>query len=421
MFTSYYFPPYNTIAAQRAAKIAKTLLDKNYSLTIFTIDLADIPENKIDLDFNKDLFIYPNLTIIRVPISKFGYEDSSKAFFVKKVYSNLLTKLFCSNGIFWYKNLKKSLFIFFKSNKVNYLFFTGSPFITFLIAYKLNIKFKCKYILDYRDLWTQNPRTSNFKFSRYLINRLVEKKIINNAKAIITVSNGCAQSLGTLIKNVETKVFICRNLPSTDYLKYFDNIVNNTLIYNSRNKFRLVIVGTVYKNCTLTPILDALNKIDKKLLDDKLLILYYGQSGSLLKNEIESFGFKKYYTDYGFVSKNESIRAILSSDLLVSLVDDGKSKLDSSITGLMTTKIFDYFLAKIPIINIAPDNSDINNFALEIKHSGFYTFNADKIDSISIFLENQIRFSHLNSKPSIQEKFPLFDFEFANVINNIFE
>lgn len=423
VFISYYFPPYNTIASQRAAKIAKQLLLNNQKVTIFTIELTDIPAKNLDLDFNKDLLSYPNLNIIRVPISKFGYEDSSSVNFLVRIYSGFLTRLFCSNGLFWYKNLKISILDFLKSNQVNYLILTGSPFITFRLGPLLRKKYNVEYVLDYRDLWTQNPRAPYFLFSRYLIKNLVEKKIINSAKAIITVSDGCAESLKGMIKNTKVQVYVCRNLPSREYLNFFKKIQNeNDNDNNVKNTdFRLVIVGTVYTNCTLKPILKALKGLSKNILENRLLILYYGQSSSLLSKEIDYYGFTKYFKNFGFVSKKDSINAILSANLLVSLVDDGKNNASSSVRGLMTTKIFDYFLSGLPIINIAPIKSDISIFASEISYKNFYSFDANDTSGILLFLENQILKREINENQFNNAYFPLFNLEFDNVINKILE
>ena len=99
-FISYYFPPYNVIASQRAAKLCIEFSKIYKKVTVFTLDLKEIPEEKIDNIFFKELYKVKNIRIIRIPLNSFGYENPKNISFIKKIYSSLITRLICSNGFF---------------------------------------------------------------------------------------------------------------------------------------------------------------------------------------------------------------------------------------------------------------------------------------------------------------------------------
>lgn len=409
-FISYYFPPYNVIASQRAAKLCIEFSKIYKKVTVFTLDLKEIPEEKIDNIFFKELYKVKNIRIIRIPLNSFGYENPKNISFIKKIYSSLITRLICSNGFFWYSNLNKEI----KKHltKDSLIFTSGSPFITFFLAYRLKIKLGCNYILDYRDLWTENPRTNYFYFSRLFIKYFFENKIINEATAILTVSNGCYKSImKNLNSNNHQNLCVLENLPN-DYQKSFFYKHFTKSNFNSKY-FNINFVGTVYKNCTFRPIIFALKKLPFDNLK-KIRVNYYGQSSGLVVKEFNKYGLGFLLVDHGYVSKVKSIKSLIKSNVVVSLVDDSK-KMNSNpaLSGLMTTKIFDYFLSNKPILNISPKGSDIENFSKKINYNLFYSFNANETNKIKSFLLKQM--SGSQNFPSNIVDIPSFNNRFKQI------
>ena len=77
------------------------------TVTVFTLELEQIPKDKID-NFFKELFEIKNIKLVRIPLKSIGYEDPKNANIFSKIYSSLITRLICSNG-FWYNNLKNKV------------------------------------------------------------------------------------------------------------------------------------------------------------------------------------------------------------------------------------------------------------------------------------------------------------------------
>ncbi|HQT24834.1 hypothetical protein [Daejeonella sp.] len=411
IFIAYYFPPYNVIASQRAAKIAIELTKINKHVIVLTVDTNQLPEKKIDLNFYQHLLANPNIEIINIPIAKFGYEDPEKATLFQKVISAFLTRIFCSNGIFWYFPLKRTLNALLAKNTKAQLFVSGSPFLCFYLAYKFFKKKNIQYILDYRDLWSDNPRTPYFKIARFWIKRTLEKKAASNAKGILTVSDGCRHSIKTIPDVKQSCIYVIRNLPDRsykeDFYKYYLPIEGSSVERN------IVFIGTIYSTCTFWPVLNALKDLDANLLRT-IKVHYYGSSSKSINEEFGKYGLSSMLVDHGYVSKLISFQALQSAGLLISLVDDGKLPYDDAVAGIMTTKIFDYLLSGKPILNIGPVNCDVVKFASQINYANFYTFAALETNEIRQFIKDLFL---LNQNQVIDNEvvIPNFEEEFTKV------
>ena len=84
-----------------------------------------------------------------------------------------------------------------------------------------------------------------------------------------------------------------------------------------------------------------------------------------------------------------------------------------ALSGLMTTKIFDYFLSNKPILNISPKGSDIENFSKKINYNLFYSFNANETNKIKSFLLKQM--SGSQNFPSNIVDIPSFNNRFKQI------
>jgi hypothetical protein len=406
VFVSYIFPPYNSIAAQRSVKLVGFFLQ--YFETVYVLKLADkdIPKKKIDRQYNNLYANNPRVKIIDVPLKSFGYEDPQLASLPGKLISGFLTRALCSNGYFWLSPLRQTIEQLVKAYNISLLFVTGPPFLPFVVAKKIKEKFNIPYIIDYRDLWTTNPRTPAFGIARKIIGTRFEKKILLNAKAVLTVSNGCAKSLSTFSRVTRLPLHVIMNIPDKKYNDLFLQGISQRVKNN--NLCRLVLTGSIYPNCTFWPILDIMSSMTSSE-KNRFVFCYCGPSSALVKKEFEQYGFATQLIDRGMLTKDEAIKELYQADVLVSLIDDGKRKFDDTIAGLMTTKIFDYFLSGKKILNIGPKVSDVNTFAYDIKYTDYFSFEAGDREGIKYFLLDCLE-NNLNDRSQNNElSMPFFE------------
>ncbi len=417
VYVSYYFPPYNTIASDRSIKFINILKERYSKIIILTLDDFFINTKKKGKNIDSYFDSIENIEVIKIKLSSFGYEDSSNANIFQKIISGILTRIVWSNGFFWQKKLVNKINEIINSENVNLIFVSGPPFLTFFSIYKVATRSSIPYILDYRDLWTMNPRSSAFKLTRNAIKKLIEKISINNASHVLTVSERCKLTLQKEFLIDNTKIDVQLNLPDLNYRNYF--LKNYLPKENGNEKVKLVLTGSVYETCTFWPVLRALKQLADENLN-KLEFHYFGATDKLVEEEFKNYNFSSLLINHGFVSKYESLKALEDADILISLVDDGKRIYDESIAGVMTTKVFDYFYSRKVILNIGPSEGDLNKFSHKIQYKSFYNFEAKQIDLITAFLNefvcNPQKFKQLDYNIY---QIPLFEEKFIN-IQNIF-
>lgn len=380
---AYYFPPYNIIAAQRAAKFAMSLADLGFKVTVLTLDDQFIHADKIDYEFCKEVYVCPNINIQKIPLWM-GYESPEKAGIFSRLISGFFSRIFCSNGIFWYPSLEKKLNRILEETQVHKIIATGSPYLSFYLLYKANKKSGVGYILDYRDLWTGNPRAPYFSWARKLVGATLEKKSLKNAQGVLTVSDGCADALNVSSGMGVKKAIVVRNLPDKAYKEYFYKQYIDTS--KLQEKVLFVLNGTVYSTCTFSSILSALKNMDKILLN-RIEFHYCGTSAKMVQDEFDAAGFSHLLVNHSYVKKAEALELLKKATVLISLIDDGNRKYDASVAGLMTTKVFDYFLTGKPILNIGPTGCNTEAFAKEIGYIKFHSFEGRDIMGIRRFVE----------------------------------
>jgi hypothetical protein len=190
-----------------------------------------------------------------------------------------------------------------------------------------------------------------------------------------------------------TPVRLLLNSPDDAYLEYYDNIVQRIARAESADaqtslhrRLRVVFTGQVYPECTFEPFLRALSQVPVTLRE-RLEVHYYGGCSAQVAKDFERYGAAGLLRDHGFVSKEESIEAILRADLLLSLIHTDSVASDPAVTGLMTTKLYDYFLSGKPILNIGPSDAEVNVFAGELAYTPFHSFPARETDALRRFVE----------------------------------
>lgn len=120
---------------------------------------------------------------------------------------------------------------YLKNSKVDAVIATGEPFILFRYASVLGKRFSIPWIADYRDPWTQNKNRA------LCIMRHFERKIVNRANAVTTVSEFFKSKIG---ENVSEPIYyILPNGYNPDSIKQVEHIEQNS------DALRIALAGTI--------------------------------------------------------------------------------------------------------------------------------------------------------------------------------
>ena len=308
--------------------------------------------------------------------SKNNYESNntgkikSKSFIrIKKVLLKLvLTILYPDQYVY---TVNKYLSI--TSNLINrmdcpIIVLTSHPYPTSHIAgFLLKKKYKEKiiWIADYRDLWTLNHNYSFNKVRRYF-DKILEKRITNNADIVTTVSQSLA--------NAQTK-FLNKNV-SIIYNGYsFINDVGINIkpykeMYFKYDKKYILYVGSIYfDNMDLNLLISNLKKYN-----NNFEIHFIGSYSDELQKMIVDNQLSYYIKQNGSFSRKESMQIQKLYDYLLMF----DSTTDS---GVIPLKFYEYIQASKPILCVGgTKNSEVKQIIRKIKR-GYILENSFDLDT----------------------------------------
>ena len=370
ILVTQFFPPLNMIGSQRAVRIARVLLEAFDRVYVLTLPTGDLPAGLIDRDFGRDVTSNARLHILEVRPWLPGYGNVATPRLVHRMLGASLMRMLCSTGADWVPPVASYLRqIGIKEQDIKVIIASGSPYVPFLPVVRFAEKAQVPCILDYRDLWSQNPRAPYPLLARLAVRHTLERYVNSHSTVITTVSDGCRKSILAVRPQLTVKSLL--NTPDADYRRWFNEQPTRAFEPDCLN---IVLTGTVYRECTCRLLIRVLRGLDDGVRA-KIRLHYFGPSSDLVRGEFSDVELSENLRDHGMVPKHEAASAVKGADLLLSLVfDSSRGKQDSAVLGIMTTKVFDYFLSGKPIFNVSPANADVCEFARQIGYDEFQSF-----------------------------------------------
>ncbi|MCI8724724.1 MAG: glycosyltransferase family 4 protein [Hungatella sp.] len=369
-----YFAPDNVIAAVRITKIAKYLNQRGYEVSVIAEQRQNIEDEILGRDAE-------GIKVIRVNNSagvlKFiAFYQKIIAPIKSKKYDNLDNRVKINPGtgknefypfqtaypfigsLDYLMETIRQYDLFWSSKKylseylnVDYVFTSYGSFLGLFAGAHMHKK-HIPWIFDIRDSICQ------YKFTpRYVrwIALLFERYIWKRADCITAVSKG-----------------ICRRVPR----KYWNKVHCVTNGYDkkdregisiddkARNKLRFSYTGAMYGGLrNLSPLFKNIRElIDKNEIDeDRIEFCFAGSESAfqIFNSQAQNYRLDKNVVYYGKVTRTESLRLQMESDILLVSSFDYQEETGGIITG----KVLEYMSADKPILAII--NGDIENSELK--------------------------------------------------------
>jgi len=249
LIVSYYWPPCGGPGSLRPVKFAKYLPD--YGIEPIILTRKDIAYHSIDTELGKDL---KNFKIYRTESfdpARILYILGMRKYQPKKWQVPIKKSLnFPDNKVGWIPfAYKEALRIDF-----DYIFVTAPPFSAFITGYILAKKTDKPLILDFRDAWLEFPfiRYEN-KFQKRFVSYW-EKKVVEFASLVITVSEDIKGSLVMRCPKIKNKIYVIPN-------GYDPNDFSHSTL---PEKFTISYLGTIREERNPEPFLLAVEKFIKE-------------------------------------------------------------------------------------------------------------------------------------------------------------
>lgn len=370
------FPPMGGSGVQRTLKFVKYLPEFGIEPIVVTKKYnGRLLDETLLEELPKDLKIYrlkayetvENRSIFRLPIKFIG------------------TRLTPPDGeYFWYYFNRKEVADILKKENIDCIYSTSYPYSGHLLGLYLKRKFPhIKWIVDFRDEWTNNPYYADnfFKKLKYNRERKQETQVTNECDFLIANSKFM---LDNFIKDTpklkKHSTYIPNGYDEEDFL----GLINQR---DGGEKFVITYTGSLYGKRNLTEFLEGLkiaieeNEVDKEKIEIRLV-------GNVHKSMAEEYA-EKYNLDgkiktLGYMNHRDSIQMLYNSDILLLII--GKVE---GAENFYSGKIFEYIRADREILAIVPEKGAAAEVILETNTGT--VVDPDNIKGISEAITNYYR------------------------------
>jgi glycosyltransferase involved in cell wall biosynthesis len=389
LIITYYWPPSGGAGVQRWLKFAKYLPSYGIEPVILTVDpeYASYPQMDISLgnEIPEGLKVFKTksfepLNMIsgllgkkHVPFG--GFSNVDKSSLLQKVLRFIRGNFFIPDArVGWNRHAYKKAIELISDYQIETIITTSPPHSTQLIGLKLKQKLGIRWIADLRDPWTDIYFYNDFLHTWFAkkADLKLEKKVLNNADQIITVGHWIRQQLLLKLNQQNPqKIAVITNGFDEDDFKQI------TLPKNKR--FTITYSGTLSDHYNISSFIKACSNLKAKQHDFKLR--FVGNISVNRINEMIDAGLSDNIEQINYVSHNESIEFLFSSDALLLVIPDFKGS-----KGILTGKLFEYLASKKPIIAIGDPEGDASRIIAECNSGKMFSYNS--VEPVESYLQN---------------------------------
>ena len=347
---SYYWPPSGGPGVQRVLKFSKYLKKLGWEPIVLTAKDGDFPVKDHSLNddakttqayFVKSISLHKLYSWIVGKKTSPTYqlssssEDSIIVKFIRWIRNNLIVP---DGRIGWYPNAVKKGSDIIKQNNIRVIFSSAPPYTVHLIARTLSKKHELPWVADFRDPWTD--RFYNYENKRLWLTKLIdsylERKVINDATALTTVSK-------TISEYYKKTFYVIHN----GYDEEDFSLVNKT----ENNNVVISYIGTMTKSQNPLMFFESIYELNLK--EKKYQIDLIGNIHPDIKYYIEAKKYDNFIKIKPYIPHKDAIKKMCESDFLLLVIPNTEKN-----KGIVTGKLFEYIRSMRKIIMIGPPKSD---------------------------------------------------------------
>lgn len=389
---TYYWPPSGGAGVQRVLKFTKYLPQFGYKPYVVTVDEDQASYPAIDRTFEKD--ISPETEIFKTdtfePFNLYsgligkksiptGFSNESDPGFVQKFSRFIRGNFFIPDARRgWVKFAAREASRLIESEKIDTVICTSPPHSAQLCGMYLKKKYNISWIADLRDPWTDIYYYREFYHLPYAktVDRCLEKKVLETADAVITVSSELKSLfLSKIPGRSPDSVFVIPN--------GFDEEDFSGLVSNPGKGFVISYTGTLADSYKPEVFLKAFKKSVEKIGGSGLILQLIGNPSEGVMKQAEGLGIKNRIRFTPTVTHDKSVQMLLDSDALLLLIPDV-----SNDKGILTGKLFEYLASRKPIIALGPVDGDAAKIISECGAGRMFARN--QADEISAYIDGLV-------------------------------
>jgi hypothetical protein len=394
---AYYFPPMGLSGVQRTLKFVKYMKNYDWEPTVITAgNVAYFAHDKaLTAEVEK-----AGVRVIRVGgkepnslLSKYKTIKPPREF-VRKILNRISQTFFIpDNKISWSKKAVRKIKELLRSEEFDAIYVTIPPFSAFYHIRKLRKEFDIPVMVDYRDLWFESYFAFYPTFLHKIIHKRMEYLSLKNAEKIIVTNRKIKEKL------IKTYKFLTFNdvviIPHGFDPEDFENVHPFS---DSKDKMIITYSGIFMEYNTPRYFLKAFKELTLERPDiaSSVRLDFVGYLGKENEKLVTKLKVKEYVNQHGYLNHDESVRKILSSDVLWLMI--GRKR---NIEAILPGKLFEYMGSKKPVLGCIPDG--VAKIYLEEYGASFIT-EPDNIEEIKNALNKIFELYRKNELPVPKEE-----------------
>jgi len=303
---------------QRITKFVKYLPDYGWNPIVLTTNKAPyyaFDDTLLEELLSKNIKIYRTDEDVTNLIKK---GEKPKIKYPNKFIKNFQSKIIQTfvqpdSRIFWKKYAINKAAQIFEENKIDLIFATAPPFTNFLIASELSDKYDVPFVVDYRDLWVDNPYYfyPTIFHKNYAIH--LETNVLKKCSKAIVISRDMKNALISRYRFLKyTDISI---IPHG-----FDQEDFDKSIPEHKNENKLIISHSGIFSADLTPkyFIKAINLLfnEKPQLAQKIELRFYGIMQRQYQKLIKKSKYASSFVLYDYLEHRQLVNHLVSSDVL---------------------------------------------------------------------------------------------------------
>lgn len=377
---TYYFPPSGGAGVQRWLKFCKYLPSFGVQPIVLTVDPNNASYPQVDNSLLKD--VPANLQVVRTKTKEIlqlykkvsptkelphtGFANQSKPSFMQQCMKFIRGNFFIPDprkG--WCRYAYSEACRLIRDEHIDTIITTSPPHSAQLIGLRLKKRFPTlRWIADLRDPWT-DLYTNKDLYQTYLArkyNAYLERKVLETADEVITVSPSCANTFASKVKRNPIHV-ITNGFDENDF---------KDIVTQPHAKRTIAYVGALSPLYEFDTFVEAIRLLPKQA-KDQLKIQMVGGAFANAVNQLQSLGVETEWIDY--VQHKEAVTYMLNADMLLLLFPNQEDN-----KGILTGKLFEYMATHNPILMIGFTDGDAAKLLRQYEQDGVYAFGeADKV------------------------------------------
>ncbi|WP_298370278.1 glycosyltransferase [uncultured Lutibacter sp.] len=392
LIITYYWPPAGGSGVQRWLKFVKYFRDFDVEPIIYTVKNPNYPI--IDESLVND--IPKGIEVLKQPIwepnnilSLFGKKKTesagflnSKPTFFGKILQYVRANYFIPDARkYWVKPSVKFLREYISKNKIDVVITTGPPHSMHLIGLELKKTLNVKWISDFRDPWTEIDYFHQLPLTKKSIKKhhSLEQEVLKKADSVLVVGNTMKLNYNKFSNVVKT------------ITNGFDGEIVLTKT-ELDEKFTLTHIGLMNADRNSKILWGAISELisENNNFKKDFILKLIGKVDATVTESISKYKLQNNVELINYVTHNEVVNFQKKSQVLLMLVNNVPSA-----KGIITGKIFEYLMAKRPILAIAPTKGDLAEIIKQTNSGSVVDF-SDKDALKNAILDLYLRFKKGN-------------------------